>query len=67
MTRFDSSDVEAESRADAVFDALGDYERGQLAAFGTAFTTYEGLGDDVCACLNRRARAWRCSVGGSQK
>jgi hypothetical protein len=56
---FDAVDVEVERRADEVFDPLDDYARDQLCSWGTAFTSYEGLGEDVCAALMRRARAWR--------
>lgn len=51
---------EAEARADQIFDALDDYSKWCLAQNGTAFTTYEDHGEEVCACLSRRARAWKC-------
>jgi hypothetical protein len=60
-TKFDSADVEAERRSDEVFDKLDVYERFEIVRGGTAFTTYEELGDDVRACLEsleRRCRAW---------
>ena len=57
-TKFDSTDVEAERRSDEVFDKLDVYERFEIVRGGTAFTTYEELGDDVRACLERRCRAW---------
>ena len=53
-----------QSRADEVFDSLDDYGKFELARCGTAFTTYEELGDNVCSWLNARARAWLCSQGG---
>ena len=58
--KFDSTDVEIERRADMVFDGLSDFEKFSLWRDGTAFTTYERLGDEVCAVLKRRARAWWC-------
>jgi hypothetical protein len=48
-----------EQVASEVFDSLEYYERGQLAAWGTAFTTYEDYGDEVCEILKRKAMAWR--------
>ncbi len=42
-----------------VFEVLDTYERGQIAAWGTAFTTYEDFGDEVCAELNQLANRWR--------
>lgn len=50
-----------QAKADEVFDALDDYSKGQLAALGTAFTTYEDLGDNVCRWLNARANSWRAA------
>lgn len=64
---FNSTDVEIEKRADQIFDSLDDYAKFSLWQHGTAFTTYEDLGEDICAVLNRRARAWRAyqeKVGG---
>ncbi len=58
MAEFSSADAAAEAQSDIVFDGLDDYARLCLAEHGTAFTTYEDLGDDVCKCLERRARAW---------
>ena len=57
-----NEEAEAEKRADEIFDNLDDYSRGSLALHGTAFTTYEDEGDQVCKCLERRARAWRASL-----
>lgn len=50
-----------QKKADKVFDALDDYGKGQIAAYGTAFTTYEDLGENVCRWLNARANAWRAA------
>lgn len=61
MKTMDASDRADQHTADAIFEALGTYERGQLAALGTAFTTYEDLGDNVCKWLEARARSWRAS------
>jgi hypothetical protein len=58
----DQADQEAERRADLIFDELDDYSKGVLAQQGTAFTTYEENGEEVCAALNRRARAWRAAI-----
>lgn len=49
---------EAQKKADEVFDALDDYARLEIVRCGTAFTSYEDLGDEVCAWLNARARSW---------
>lgn len=57
---FNSTDVEIEKRADEIFDSLDNYSKWCLAKEGTAFTTYEDHGQDVCAVLTRRARAWMC-------
>lgn len=54
---FDSTDAEVERRADLVFAGLDAFAINNIA-FTTAFTTYEDLGDAVCAALERRARAW---------
>jgi len=48
----------AREEADKIFDALSDYGRWRLSREGTAFTTYEEHGEDVCAALNHRARVW---------
>lgn len=36
-----------------------DYERGQLLAWGTAFTTWEDHGPAVCGYLNGIAAVWK--------
>ncbi len=46
-------------RATEVFEALDEYGKGQIAAWGTAFTTYEDEGEDFCLRLNELADAWR--------
>lgn len=56
----------AQQRGNEIFEALDDYGRGQLAIWGTAFTTYEDEGDEVCAQLNERARAWRAALPEAQ-
>lgn len=61
MKTMDEAERAAQRRADEIFDALNDYERGVLAQQGTAFTIYEEEGDEVCAWLNARARSWRAS------
>ena len=48
----------AKQRADEVFDALSDFEKLSLHRDGTAFTTYEDLGDLVCGWLQHAARVW---------
>lgn len=56
-----NEDGQAQRRADEIFDSLDDYDRVCLAQLGTAFTTYEDEGGDVCAWLNSRAHSWRCA------
>lgn len=53
------ADCAAQKTADRIFDDLGTYERGQLATWGTSFTTYEDHGAEVCRWLEARARSWR--------
>lgn len=64
---FDSTDVEIEKRSDAVFDSLNAYERSEIVRCGTAFTTYEEHGDEVCAALERRCRAWYVSLSDAER
>jgi len=52
----------AETRAEAIFAELDDYGRTQLCRWGTAFTTYEDEGDEVCVALRAKADAWRASL-----
>ncbi len=47
-----------EVRAIEIFTGLGAYERNQVTAWGTAFTTYETDGDDVCLVLETLCRTW---------
>ena len=51
----------AQAKADEIFDELDDYGRWTLYTGGTAFTTYEDYGPEVCAFLNARARSWYCT------
>lgn len=61
-TRRSGARARAVQRAAAVWAELpGDYERGHLAAWGTAFTTYEDHGTAVCSYLNKIAETWRKS------
>lgn len=55
-----TTDVIAEQTADKIFDGLDDFSKWSMAKEGTAFTSYEDYGDEVCAVLARRARAWYC-------
>jgi hypothetical protein len=43
---------EARLKARAIWDSLDLYGQFQVARWGTAFTTYEDEGDDVCRELN---------------
>lgn len=58
MMEIEEGDVEAEKAADEVFKNLDNFARSEIVRGGTAFTTYEELGDHVCRCLERRCRAW---------
>jgi hypothetical protein len=53
------SDREQVCGARNEFASMGKYERGQLAAWGTAFTTWEDRGEAFCRELNRLANDWR--------
>ncbi len=50
------------ARARNEFSKMDDYAKGQIAALGTAFTTYEDGGEAYCFELNRLARDWRALV-----
>lgn len=50
---------EQESKARIFFSGADDYTRGQVAAWGTAFTTYEDEGEWFCKELNRLCVDWR--------
>lgn len=65
--KFDSTDVEVEKRSDAILDKLGAFARSEIVRTGTAFTTYEEHGDDVCAALERRCRAWYASLSDAER
>ena len=58
--KFDSSDVEAERRSDEIFETLDALQRFEIVRAGVARLEddEEAWSADVCACLERRCRAW---------
>lgn len=61
MTTMTAADKQAQQKAEEIFEGLSNFERNQLHVWGTAFTTFEDHGDDVCAWLRHIARRWMVS------
>jgi hypothetical protein len=60
-------DYASETKGDSIWDALDDYEKGEIVRWGTSFTTYEDLGAEVCAQIMHRARAWHVTEYAKQQ
>jgi hypothetical protein len=67
--KFDSADVEAERRSDAIFETLDVYQRFEIVRAGVVRLAddEEAWSPEVCACLERRCRAWYAARGGVEK